>query len=288
MNKLFIVVLPLLFAYVTIDLGFYLDQKNLVFVPTHAAQQAPKDYGFTQYENVRFGNPKHQNLDAWWVRHTDGKPHPVLLYCHGNGDDLSMLSEVSKLFYDYGFDALMFDYRDYGQSDGSSGDLSENALDEDAQTAYNWLLKNRKVDQSNIIIWGHSLGSSVAAQLAAHNHPAGLILEGAFPSVYQVGRSRYPWLFLLPTMVEDKFDTELYVTQRTCPLLMIHGQNDNIIPIRLGKEVFEAAAEPKQWIEVPGMNHINFPSLAMKYKDPIMAFVQTCTQLKNHRHSRRQ
>jgi fermentation-respiration switch protein FrsA (DUF1100 family) len=78
-------------------------------------------------------------------------------------------------------------------------------------------------------------------------------------------------------MVHDKFPTIYYVTQRTCPLLMIHGENDHIIPIELGQEVFNAANQPKQWLSVPTMNHINFPSLAMKYKDPVMAFVQKCT-----------
>jgi fermentation-respiration switch protein FrsA (DUF1100 family) len=230
----------------------------------------------TEYEDVKIKNPEGQTLDAWWVHHTDGQPRPTLLYCHGNGDDLSMLSEVSKLFYDYGVDALLFDYRAYGNSEGTPQDLSEKALDEDAQSAYLWLLKEKNLDEKTIIIWGHSLGSSVAAELATHNHPAGLILEGAFPSVYRVGRSRYPWLLLFPMMVNDKFPTIRYVAQRTCPLLEIHGNVDHIIPIGLGKEVFEAAAQPKQWVEVPGMNHINFPSLAMQYKDRIMDWTTTC------------
>jgi fermentation-respiration switch protein FrsA (DUF1100 family) len=277
MQKIIIVLLPLIFAYLTVVIGFYADQRNLVFVPTRLSQKTPKDYGLTDYENVKFKNPEGQTLDAWWVRHTDGQPHPVLLYCHGNGDDLSMLSEVSKLFYDYGVDALMFDYRAYGNSEGTPQDLSEKALDEDAQSAYAWLLKEKQVDEKNLIVWGHSLGSSVAAQLATHDHPAGLILEGAFPSVYRVGRSRYPWLLLLPFMVNDKFPTIQYVAQRTCPLLEIHGDIDHIIPIGLGQEVFDAAVQPKQWIAVPGMNHINFPSLAMQYKEPVMAFIQKCT-----------
>ncbi len=277
MKQFFIVLLPLLFAYATVDVGFYADQRNLVFVPTRIADKTPKNYGLTDYDEVKIKNPAGQALNAWWVRHTDGQPHPALIYCHGNGDDLSMLSEVSKLFYDYGFDALLFDYRGYGASEGTSADLSETAVDEDAQTAYNWLLKEKNVDEKNLVVWGHSLGSSVAAEIAAHNHPAGLILEGAFPSVYRVGRSRYPWLFLLPIMVHDKFPTIQYVTQRTCPLLMIHGENDHIIPIELGQEVFQAAAQPKQWMAVPGMNHLNFPSLALKYKDPVMDFVQKCT-----------
>jgi fermentation-respiration switch protein FrsA (DUF1100 family) len=78
-------------------------------------------------------------------------------------------------------------------------------------------------------------------------------------------------------MVNDRFPTIQYVAQRTCPLLEIHGDVDHIIPIGLGKEVFEAAAQPKQWLQVPGMNHINFPSLAMQYKGPVMEFIQKCT-----------
>ncbi len=275
MKKISFVLLPLVFAYATIVLAYYLNQRNLIFVPLRNNSTTPRQYGLTQYQDVKFKNPEGQTLDGWWIHHTDGKKHPVLLYCHGNAANLSLLSEVSKLFYDFGFDALLFDYRAYGDSEGSKRDLSEQALDEDAMAAFQWL-KAKHIDERRIIIWGHSLGTPVAAELATQTHPAGLILEGAFPSVYAVSRSRTPWLLIFPFMIHDPFDTEKYVAERTCPLLEIHGEKDTIIPFKLGERVYAAAAGPKQWLPIPAMNHLDFPSLATQYQKPIMDWVQKC------------
>jgi fermentation-respiration switch protein FrsA (DUF1100 family) len=279
-KKISFVLLPLVFAYTTIVFAYYLNQRNLIFVPLRNNDTTPRQYGLTQYQNVKFKNPEGQTLDGWWIHHTDGKAHPVLLYCHGNAANLSLLSEVSKLFYDFGFDALIFDYRAYGDSEGSKRDLSEHALDEDAMTAFQWL-KAKHIDERRIIIWGHSLGTPVAAELATQTHPAGLILEGAFPSVYAVSRSRTPWLLIMPFMINDPFNTEKYVTERTCPLLEIHGEKDTIIPFKLGERVYAAAASPKQWLPIPNMNHLDFPSLATQYQTPIMDWVQKCIALSN-------
>ncbi len=279
MKRLQIVLIPLILAYLTIVAGFYFDQKNLIFVPRPLNGTTPKKYGLTQYTDLTFKTMDGIPLNAWWIHHDDGKRRPVLLYCHGNAANLSLLSEVSKLFYDYGFDALMFDYRAYGNSGGNSQDLSEKGVDMDALSAYQWL-KAKGFQDREIIIWGHSLGSSVAAELATQTHPAGLILEGAFPSSYAVSRARFPWLFIFPFMIHDPFKTEKYVAERSCPLLEIHGENDTIIPIDLGRRVFKAAAEPKQWIEIPKMDHLDFPSLANQYKQPILDFVVKCLETK--------
>ena len=277
MKKIFYIFVPLVMAYLTIVYSYYADQRNLVFVPQKNNGTTPQKFGLTDYEEVKFKNPEGQMLDGWWIRHEDGQTRPVLLYCHGNAANLSLLSEVSKLFYDFGFDALIFDYRAYGDSEGSKSDLSEKAVDEDAMSAMQWL-KDKGIDEHSVIIWGQSLGSSVAAELATQTHPAGLILEGAFPSIYDVCRFRYPWLMIFPFMIHDQFNTIQYVTQRTCPLLEIHGENDTIIPFTLGQQVYQAATDPKQWLPVPTMNHMDFPSLATQYQQQIMDWVAKCEE----------
>ncbi len=179
----------------------------------------------------------------------------------------------SKIFYDFGFDSLLFDYRCYGSS--CQGDLSEQSLDTDAQAAYEWL-KAKSIPEKRIMIWGHSLGSSVAAKLATQNHPAGLILEGAFPSMKSISRQRNPWLILPSFLIWDKFETGNYVQNRACPLLELHAEKDTVIPIELGREVFKLAVEPKQWLEIKGINHNDFPSVAYQYRDVIQAFTRNC------------
>ncbi len=274
MKQLKIVLIPIVLAYLTI-LGAYVGfQRKLVFVPRPLSGVTPRQYRLDRYEDVSFPASDGITLTGWWLEHPTKDPkRPILLYCHGNAANLSLLSEVSKIFYDFGFDALLIDYRCYG--DSQKAPLSEEAVGTDALSAYQWL-KTQGIPDDRIILWGHSLGSSVAARLATKIHPAGLILEGAFPSIQAVARDKYPWLLIFPFMIEDKFETEEYVTERTCPLLEFHAEKDTIIPIELGERVFEKAVGPKQWMVVKGIDHNDFPSVAYQYRKPIMDFVEKC------------
>ncbi len=273
MRQLKIILIPLVLAYLSIVGGYYLLQGKMIFHPVPRTEITPKNYG-VKYQEVSFPSFDGVTLTGWWIEHPqkDSK-RPVLVYCHGNADCVSQLSEVSRIFYDLGVDVLIFDYRSYGTSE--KGTLSEEAVDRDAFSAYRWV-QAKGIKENRMLIWGHSLGSSIAAQLATQTHPAGLILEGAFPSIYAVSRVRNPWLFFPPDMIHDKFETGKYITQKTCPLLMIHAEKDTIIPIELGKRVFEGAAQPKVWLIAAGINHNDFPSVAYQYKEPIQQFIQIC------------
>ncbi|HVZ81695.1 MAG TPA: alpha/beta hydrolase [bacterium] len=272
MKHLSRVVVPLVLAYCTILFFYVLLQRAMIFHPVARNGTTPVQFGLKNYQEVSFASGDGVSLTGWWVEHPKADPkRPVLLYCHGNADCLSDLAQVAKIFYDFGFDTLLFDYRSYG--DSQKAPLSEAALDGDALAAYIWL-KTKDIPEDRIFIWGHSLGSSVAAQLATKVQPAGLILEGAFPSVLSVSRQRKPWLLVADFMVKDKFETEKYVQARTCPLLETHAEKDTIIPESLGRQVFEEAAPPKQWLEIKGIDHNSFPSVAYQYKKPIMDFVK--------------
>jgi fermentation-respiration switch protein FrsA (DUF1100 family) len=274
MKHLKIVLIALALAYLTI-VGFYvLFQRQMIYHPVGLTGTTPADFHLKNFKDVSFASFDGVTLTGWWMEHPERDSHrPILLYCHGNADCVSQLAEVSKIFYDFGFDTLIFDYRSYGGS--QKAPLSEKAVDGDALAAYQWL-KAKGIPDSRIIIWGHSLGSSVAAELATQTHPAGLILEGAFPSIYAVNHQRNPWLLVFPFMIWDKFDTEKYVAERTCPLLETHAEKDTIIPIELGRVVFDNAAGPKQWLVIKGINHNDFPSVAYQYEKPIQDFTKKC------------
>lgn len=273
LRQLRIVLIPLVLAYLSILGGYYALQKKLIFHPVPLTGRTPKDYGL-RFTEVSFPSSDGVTLTGWWIQHPQKDPkRPTLLYCHGNADCVSQLAEVSRIFYDFGFDMLIFDYRSYGGSEKAT--LSEPAVDQDALSAYKWVSATG-IKDDRIIIWGHSLGSSIAAWLATQTHPAGLILEGAFPSIYAVSRLRNPWLLITPSMIHDPFETEKYVTERSCPLLMIHAEKDTIIPIGLGWRVFQEAPQPKQWIMVKNIDHNDFPSVARQYEQPIHQFVQKC------------
>jgi len=281
LRQLKIILIPLGLAYLTIA-GLYVGfQRKLIYYPTGLTATTPKDFGLTRYRDVSFPSSDGVTLTGWWIEHPARDPRrPVLLYCHGNAANLSLLSEVAGIFYDFGFDALMVDYRSYGKS--QKAPLTEEALGEDALAAYQWL-KGKGIPDSRIVIWGHSLGASVAAKLATRVKPAGLILEGALTSIHGMAREKYPWLLIPPFLVWDKFDTETYVTQRSCPLLQFHAERDSIIPMKLGERVFQKATEPKRWMVVKDTDHNDFPSVAAQYRKPIMDFVKDCLTTDAHR-----
>ena len=272
LKQLQIILIPIVLAYLSIVGGYYALQDKLIFHPVPLTGVTPKNYGL-DFQDVSFPSSDGVTLTGWWIQHPYKDPkRPTLLYCHGNADCVSQLAEVSKIFYDFGFDMLIFDYRSYGGSEKAP--LSETAVDADALSAYKWV-SAKGIKDNHIVIWGHSLGSSIAAWLATQTHPAILILEGAFPSIYAVSRLRNPWLLITPSMIHNKFETEKYVTERSCPLLMIHAEKDTIIPIELGWRVFQGASQPKQWMMVKNIDHNDFPSVARQYENPINKFVQT-------------
>jgi len=263
-----LIVYPL-FCYFGIVFVFYLGQRRLIYLASHEFVSTPAQYGIS-FKEVTIPVNDSVSINGWWITQPNSSSAPTLLYCHGNGGNLTFYAEVAKIFYDYGWNALLFDYRGYGKS--SKIQPTEEGLILDAGAAYEWI-KVQGFQESQIFVWGHSLGSAVAARLATHNNPAALILENPFSTLYDEARAAYPWLVLFPQMVWDKFETVRYVANRSMPLLVIHAEYDEIIPIKLGRKVFEAASEPKQFLLLPGINHTGFPSVHTTYREQITNFV---------------
>lgn len=222
-------------------------------------------------EDVRFKSEDGTELHGWWIDGPQGKNGPVLLYCHGNGATLSQLDHVAKIFSGYNLNALMFDYRSYGTSEKKQ--LSEEGLAQDARAAYDWIKTEKGFRDDQIVIWGHSLGGAVASRLATEREPAALITEGAFSSVLDIARYRYPWLPLFEFMILDKYKAAKYLSTRKMPLLMLHAENDTVIPISFGQKAFEMAAEPKNWLLIKDIDHNDFPSVNEVYRKDILEFI---------------
>ncbi len=220
-------------------------------------------------ELVRIKTGDGGSLEAWWVTHEGAKI--TLLYCHGNAATLDQLKHVAALFKDFGVNALLFDYRGYGASDFVQP--TEETLAEDARAAYDWLKNVKQLPDSRIVIWGHSLGAAVASRLAIERSPAGLITEGAFTSIREMARSVYPWLYLHPAMIWDKFEVSVHLAKRRMPLLMLHAERDEVIPLKIGERAFQLASEPKMWITLKDIGHNDFPSVEFLYRERILGFI---------------
>ncbi|NNM04982.1 MAG: alpha/beta hydrolase, partial [Gemmatimonadetes bacterium] len=143
-------------------------------------------------------------------------------------------------------------YRGYG---GSGGKPSEEGFQLDAQAGWRFLME-QVGNHNRIVLFGRSMGGGVAARLAATHRPGALVLESAFTSLAEIGKSVYPFLprFLL-LRLETAFATRQWVQDTDAPLLVIHGTEDQLVPLAMGREIFEAGGGPKEWYGVRGAGH---------------------------------
>jgi fermentation-respiration switch protein FrsA (DUF1100 family) len=156
-----------------------------------------------------------------------------------------------------GFDVLLFDYRGYGHS---SGKPSERGTYRDARAALACLLRQPDVDPARVLYLGESLGGAVAIELALAHPPAGLVLLSAFTSVREMARVHYP---LIPAaLVPDAYPSLRLIGALRAPLLVLHGEDDAIVPVEHGRELLDAAPDPKRLRIVPGVGHNDIVSLA--------------------------
>lgn len=179
---------------------------------------------------------------------------PLLLYLHGAGWDVRASAQRMRRMHELGFAVLGIDYRGFGRSTDALP--SENMAYEDARAAWDWL--GRLHPGLPRYVFGHSLGSAIAVQLAAEvDDESGVLVEGAFTSVPAVFRSfKWGWLPLGP-LITQRFDAEARVGQLGSPLLVVHGSADRLIPPELGRRLYERAKEPKRFVLVEGGSHHN-------------------------------
>jgi fermentation-respiration switch protein FrsA (DUF1100 family) len=202
-------------------------------------------------EEVWFQAADGARLFGWYVEAQIDRP--VILWCHGNAGNIINRLENLRELYRIGLSVFIFDYRGYGRSQGSP---SEEGLYQDAFGAHAYLTRSRMIRSDRIIIFGRSLGAAVAGELAVQKPVAGLILESAFPSIEAVAKFHYGglpvhWLLGAEFTLIDR------LPQLLLPKLIIHGDNDDIIPLELGRQVFEAAKPPKSFYLIEGADHNN-------------------------------
>jgi len=185
-------------------------------------------------------------LHAWWVTAPQGSL--VTLYLHGNAGNVTHRFLPIREIAAAGSSVLMLDYRGYGKSGGSP---SEQGLYADADAAYLYLL-DHGYSARHIILQGESLGTAAAVDLASRKECAGVVLEAAFTSGGDVANTVLP---IIGPLLFRGFDSKSKIANIRAPLLFFHGDSDEIISLKLGRRLFQAAPEPKQFIEVPGARH---------------------------------
>ena len=181
-------------------------------------------------------------------------PRAVVLYCHGNSGNVLDCEQMMRVFRDkLNVSVLAFDYSGYGRSDGTP---SEAGLYADARAARAWLAERAKIPEKDIVLCGYSLGGGVAVELAAKDGARGLILDRTFTSIPDVGESFVPVLPIQWLMV-NRYDSLSKIKNYHGPLLQFHGDKDSVVPYELGQKLFAAANEPKQFVRIPGGDHLD-------------------------------
>jgi len=189
-------------------------------------------------------------LHAWWIPAPGAERTAV--YFHGNASNLANRADIFRFLHEAGVNVLGVEYRGYGKSEGYPG---EDGLYLDAQAAYDYLTGTRGIPAGQIVSYGASLGSAVAADLAANRRVGGVILEAPFPSAQAVAQRIFPFLPGAGWVIRSRFDVSAKLAAARTPLLVIHCERDPVIPFSLGEAVFAAAPEPKMFLRLRGGFH---------------------------------
>ena len=220
-----------------------------IFEPERRLYARASDFPF-EVLDIRVSDELH----GWWVPGAGPQPK-VLLYLHGTGGNVSTSIGGIAPLRELGYSILMLDYRGYGESEGALP--SEKTVYQDAESAWDYL-RSRGIDPANVIIYGHSLGAAIAIELALHHPEAGgLIAESGFTSIADMAKLR-PQYALLPTrLLNQQFDSIGKVSALQLPVLYIHGTADEVVPYRMGEQLFRASGGRKRLVAVGGALHDN-------------------------------
>jgi fermentation-respiration switch protein FrsA (DUF1100 family) len=234
-------------VYAVIAIAAFVAQRRLMYFPD-PERLPPAAFALAGVEERVIVAPDGARLIAWYGRAAPGRP--TLLYFHGNAGNLGSRSERVRCFIARGYGVYMLSYRGYG---GSTGSASEKANVADAKLAYE-ALRSEGVAPANIVAYGESLGSGVAVQVAADKPVAGIALDAPYTSIVDVAAGAYPFLPVRPFMF-DRYETMQFLPRVKAPLLVLHGEDDEIIPVAMGRAVYAAANAPKEIVTFPHAGH---------------------------------
>jgi len=260
--------------YLALVIVLWLAESRLVYFPgpqrSLIPPPAPLDLAT---ERVEFRTEDDVGLVGWVIPASSDSSGWWLLICHGNAGNLSEFDRPVHYagLRRLGLSLLAFDYRGYGESGGVA---SEQGLYRDADAAYRYLRQHRGVPADRIVVFGHSLGSAVAIDLVSRTPAAGLIVEGALTSAVHRGQELYPYI-PVRWIARSRFGSIEKISGITVPKLFLHATGDEVIPLAHGRRLFEAALEPKMFVELQGGHGDAFDVDSARYFGSIAQFLAT-------------
>ena len=257
----------LITVWILFSLMVYFNQNNLVYVPTKGSNYTPSNYNLI-YEDITLTTEDNEEIKSWFIPHNN--PRATLLFLHGNGGNLSSRLDSINIFHQLGLSVFIIDYRGYGDS---SGIATENGTYIDAETAFYFLRNEKNISEDDIIIFGRSLGGAVAIWLAKKYKSLALIVESSFTSIIDMGKHNYPYL-PISILANIYYPSIERVPNIDIPILLIHSKEDDIVPYKFGRALFEAANEPKDFLEIYGLHNDGYLTSGAVYTEGIDNFLK--------------
>ena len=262
-------------AAVLVAAAVFLFQRNLMYLPAQVVPP-PATVGLPGAESLEFTTADGLELTAWYVPAADGPPVGAVLVLHGNGGNRAHRAPLAAALRDRGFATLLVDYRGYG---GNPGRPTQEGLLADARAAADALAQRSGVADDHTVYFGESLGSAVAAGLAAERPPAALVLRSPFPSMVAVGSHVYPWL-PVRALLRDRFPAHGWIARYEGPTLVVAGADDALVPVAMSRQLADAAGGPVDVEVVPDAGHNDLALLAgEQLLDAMTAFLDEHTAI---------
>lgn len=240
-------VLVIVFALLAL---LWIFQRRMMYLP-FGRVPSPAAAGVPLAEEVQLHTEDGLALGAWFVPTQKAPARATVLVFNGNAGNRSYRASLAVALAREGLSVLLFDYRGYG---GNSGDPTEAGLLRDARAALSYLRKRSDAGRAPLVYFGESLGTGVAVALAVEQHPAGLILRSPFTSMVDLGRHHYPVL-PVSAFLRDRYEVTSRIARVNCPVLIVAGDSDSVIPLALTERVYQAAVDPKRLVVIAGADH---------------------------------
>ena len=239
MNLFILILLIFVLTYFFILFSTYIFQRNLLYHPTENNYSGDKI--LVDVEKIKVTTQDNIQLVAWYHKKNLNN-YKTILFLHGNAGSLENRIHKINHFKDMNINFLIIAWRGFS---GNEGKPTEEGLYEDARSAVRWL-KSNGVEENDIIIYGESLGTGIATEIAQNKNFAGVILESPFTSMIDAGKDKYPYL-PVRLLLKDKYESDKKIKNIKSPVLIMHGKVDNIVPFHMGKKMYELANEPKYY-----------------------------------------
>lgn len=242
-------------------------ERRALYYPDKKIEFTPESDGL-KYEDVFFRASDGIGLHGWFI--PAKQPFATILYCHGNAGNISHRIDIAKMFNERDMNFFIFDYRGFGKSKGSP---SEKGTYLDALAAYDYLVTRKDIDPQRIVIFGKSLGATIAIDLATKVKAGVLISESSFTSTKDMAHAIYPylpfWLFM-----SQKYNAYVKIEKVDIPILIIHSQNDEIVPFSQGQKLFAKATSPKEFYIMRGGHNDAFYIYNQECMQRIVSFLK--------------